>query len=239
MPETADTFQDSAELTRLCHLLKKSAEDFNVVLSDRQLNSFLLYYRELKLWNSRINLISSFESAADIFSKHFLDSLTLVPHLPVADGTLLDIGTGGGFPGVPLKIARNDLKVTLLEVSRKKVSFLKSLRRLLELQEIEILRERVENIYMKERYHNLFDVVVSRAALKLPEYLRFGKELLSSNGVLIVMKGTNYRLELAEIEEQLDRLGLFLSKAHFLTLPPSGEFRAILIFRRSFSPLKR
>ncbi|OPY15025.1 MAG: Ribosomal RNA small subunit methyltransferase G [Syntrophus sp. PtaB.Bin001] len=235
MPKTADTSREKAVPAQLCQLLKKSAEDFNVFLSDRQLNSFLIYHRELKLWNSRINLISSSESSEDIFIKHFLDSLTIVPHLCNSVGMLLDIGTGGGFPGLPLKIYRNDLKVTLLEASRKKVSFLKSLCRMLELQEIDIIQERVENILMKERYHNRFDAVVSRAAFKLPEYLSLGKELVSPNGLLIAMKGANYQLELDEIKEQLGIWNLFLSKVHCLKLPVSGDFRAVLIFQRSIS----
>lgn len=218
---------------RLGQLLQEAAADFHVFLSDEQLKSFLLYYHELKLWNSRINLISSSESDVDIFIKHFLDSLTLIPFITKSEGRLIDIGTGGGFPGIPLKIALNGLDVTLLEVSRKKVSFLKALRRLLKLEDIQILQERVEVLIEKESYRNRFDLVVSRAALKLPEYLRVGRELVSSQGMIFAMKGVNYQSELSEINKHLEGRHLTLSEVHSLTLPVTGDFRAILIFKRS------
>lgn len=221
---------DFADPARWCQALQEAAADFQVSLSAHQLNRFLVYYRELKFWNSRVNLIASAESARDIFVKHFLDSLTLIPFLPVTDGKLIDIGTGGGFPGIPLKIALENLNVTLVEASRKKVSFLKSLRRLLRLTDVQILQERVECLIGDESFRNRFDIVVSRAALKLPDYLRFGQELVSSRGVIIAMKGANYRAELKDVRGYLENHGLFLSEVRSLTLPGTGDFRAILIF---------
>jgi len=230
-----DTSEINSGPARLNKLLQEAVADFNVLLSDQQSKNFLLYYEELKFWNSRVNLISSSESAADIFIKHFLDSLTLIPFIPLPDSSLLDIGTGGGFPGIPLKIALNSLNVTLLEASRKKVSFLKSLNRLLNLNKIQVLQERVECLLQKEQYRNRFDIVVSRAALKLPEYLRFGKELVTPDGLIIAMKGVNYQLELDEVQENIEDWGLFLAEVHSLTLPLTGEFRAILMFKQSSS----
>jgi len=228
-----DTSEINSGPARLNKLLQEAVADFNVLLSDQQSKNFLLYYEELKFWNSRINLISSSESAADIFIKHFLDSLTLIPFIPLPDSSLLDIGTGGGFPGIPLKIALNSLNVTLLEASRKKVSFLKSLNRLLNLNKIQVLQERVECLLQKEQYRNRFDIVVSRAALKLPEYLRFGKELVTPDGLIIAMKGVNYQLELDEVQENIEDWGIFLAEVHSLTLPLTGDFRVIMIFKRS------
>jgi len=228
-----DTSEINSGPARLNKLLQEAVADFNVLLSDQQSKNFLLYYEELKFWNSRVNLISSSESAADIFIKHFLDSLTLIPFIPLPDSSLLDIGTGGGFPGIPLKIALNSLNVTLLEASRKKVSFLKSLNRLLNLNKIQVLQERVECLLQKEQYRNRFDIVVSRAALKLPEYLRFGKELVTPDGLIIAMKGVNYQLELDEVQENIEDWGIFLAEVHSLTLPLTGDFRVIMIFKRS------
>lgn len=226
---------DNADPAQWCRLFQEAAAEFDVLLSDAQLNRFLMYYRELKFWNSRINLIASAESVTDIVIKHFLDSLTLIPCIPFPDGRLIDIGTGGGFPGIPLKIALNSLKVTLLEASRKKVSFLKSLRRLLNLQDMKILNERVEDLITQAPCPNRFDMVVSRAALKLPEYLRFGKELVSSHGVIIAMKGANYQHELEDVNDILEEYGIFLAEVRSLALPCTGDFRAILIFRKSLS----
>ncbi|OPY85634.1 MAG: Ribosomal RNA small subunit methyltransferase G [Syntrophus sp. PtaU1.Bin208] len=212
-------------------LLRESAADFGVFLSEEQLNCFRLYYRELNFWNARFNLVASTESA-EVFVKHFLDSLTLVPCLPAADGRLLDIGTGGGFPGIPLKISLPSLKVTLLEASRKKVSFLKSLCRILKLEEMSILQERLEDLLKDESYRNRFEMVVSRAALKLPEYLQAARELVSPSGLIFAMKGAGYREELVEVSEALTDWNLCLADVHTLTLPERGDFRAILVFKK-------
>ncbi|WP_175476339.1 16S rRNA (guanine(527)-N(7))-methyltransferase RsmG [Syntrophus gentianae] len=223
---------NSAGSGRLMRLLRESAAGFGVFLSEEQLNSFRFYYRELNFWNARFNLVASTESAADVFVKHFLDSLTLVPYLPAPDGHLIDIGTGGGFPGIPLKISLPGLKVTLLEASRKKVSFLKSLCRILKLEEMSILQERLEDLLKDEFYRNRFEMVVSRAALKLPEYLQAGKELVSPSGRIFAMKGAGYREELADVSEALADWDLCLADVHTLALPETGDFRAILVFKK-------
>jgi len=221
-----------AESERLSQLLQEWAADLGVSLSKEQLKSFHLYYRELHFWNSRFNLVASTGSATEVFVKHFLDSLTLVPCLPTPEGRLLDIGTGGGFPGIPLKISLPGLKVTLLEASRKKVSFLKSLCRLLKLEEMTIVQQRVEDLLNDGQYRHRFDMVVSRAALKLPEYLQVGKELISSSGFIFAMKGANYQQELDDVQSHLQEWNLFLADIHTLTLPLTGDFRAILIFKK-------
>jgi 16S rRNA (guanine527-N7)-methyltransferase len=211
---------------------KESAAGLGVVLTDEQLQNFQRYYQELDLWNSRFNLVASTESAEEVFVKHFLDSLTLVPFLPLPDGRLLDIGTGGGFPGIPLKIALPGLKVTLLEASRKKVSFLKSLCRTLKLEGMSILQERLESLLKEESSRGCFDTVVSRAALKLPQYLQAAGVLVSPSGLIFAMKGANYRTELDDVSDVLTDWNLVLTDVHTLTLPRGGDFRAILIFKK-------
>ena len=211
---------------------KEAAADLGVVLTDEQLQNFQRYYQELNLWNSRFNLVASTESAEEVFVKHFLDSLTLVPFLPLPDGRLLDIGTGGGFPGIPLKMTLPGLKVTLLEASRKKVSFLKYLCRTLKLEGMSILQERLEALLKEESFRGCFDMVVSRAALKLPQYLQAAGGLVSPSGLIFAMKGANYRTELAEVSDVLTNGNLVLTDVHTLALPRGGDFRAILIFKK-------
>lgn len=225
---------NSADSAHWGRLLREAAAELKLAISDEQLNRFLTYYRELAFWNSKFNLIASSASPQEIFIKHFLDSLTLIPCLPAHGGRLIDIGAGGGFPGIPLRIARDSLQVTLVEVSRKKASFLKSLRRLLDLGNLEVLQERVEVLAEQDAYRAAFDMVVSRAALKLPEYLRWGKELMAPDGVMIAMKGANYSQELEEVRDRLAGWGLTLAEARCLNLPLTGESRVLLIFRKSF-----
>jgi 16S rRNA (guanine527-N7)-methyltransferase len=117
--------------------------------------------------------------------RHFIDSLTLLPFLPAGPGTLLDIGSGAGFPAIPVKIFRTDLHVTLLEASRKKCSFLKEVIRRLGLREISVLNCRLEELLKKEIKPS-FDVIVSRAP-KLPELC--GGFPAETGRVLAAMKG--------------------------------------------------
>ena len=106
-------------------LLLKGAEKFGIILSKVQLDKFFIYMELLKTWNKKINL-TSIEEDRDIIIKHFIDSLSIIPFIKDRSSRLIDIGTGGGFPGIPLKIACDELDITLLDSTEKKSIFLKS-----------------------------------------------------------------------------------------------------------------
>ena len=109
---------------RVSQILSEAANALGMALGKGELSLFAAYYAELLAWNNKINLVSA-KSERDIIIKHFIDSLTLLPYIKHETCRVLDIGSGAGFPGIPLKIAVNSLKVFLLESSRKKTSFLK------------------------------------------------------------------------------------------------------------------
>jgi 16S rRNA (guanine527-N7)-methyltransferase len=208
-------------------LLGKAAAQIGVRLDETQLNLFRTYETELLFWNRKVNLISH-KTAFDIPIRHFIDSLTLAEFVPPG-ARLLDIGTGAGFPGVPLKVLDPSIRLTLVESNSKKVSFLKELCRKLHL-EVNILNTRVEAL--GEEHRSAFDVVVSRAGLRLPELLKTGSVLMAPEGKIIAMKGGDSREEDALPEELINRLGLALSGARQLRLPATGDGRKILIFSR-------
>ena len=201
-------------------------------LNDRQLLLFSTYYRELLVWNEKINLVSA-KSPLDIPVKHFIDSLTPLPFIPKLSLRLLDIGTGAGFPGIPLKIARPALKVSLLESSRKKTSFLKHMIRSLELEDITVIHDRVEHVMEDDRYADNFDVVISRAAFKLPDILRISSFFLDDNGTVIAMKGKNIALE-GDAAVTSNRWGLTPVACHEIRLPVTGDVRKIMLFKKGF-----
>ena len=136
MKPTGDS-QDSD----LTNILLEAAGELGITLAERELSLFRLYHEELITWNRIVSLVA-LKSPLDIPIKHFIDSLTALPLLPREGKRLLDIGTGAGFPGLPLKIIRPDLDLHLLEASRKKVSFLKELTRKLGLPGVTIIHER-------------------------------------------------------------------------------------------------
>jgi 16S rRNA (guanine527-N7)-methyltransferase len=209
-------------------VLSKAAAEIGIHLEGLQLDLFRLYEKELLFWNRKVNLIS-IKSAHDVPIKHFTDSLTLGEFIP-PDARLLDIGTGAGFPGVPLKILKKSISLTLVESNSKKVSFLKELCRKLNL-DVKILNTRVEDL--GNEYRSAFDIVVSRAGLRLPELLKKGAFFAAPGGKIIAMKGGDSKEEETLPEGLLKRLGMALSGTLTLRLPVTGDGRKIIIFSKS------
>ena len=135
----------------LIKTLSAGAAEIGVRLGTAELDCFAVYQRELLLWNRRINLISE-RSSREIVVRHFLDSLTPAPLLERPEGSLIDIGSGGGFPGIPLRIALPHLQLSLVEPSRKRSSFLSHIVRLLALGEVQVIRERVEMLKAEKTF---------------------------------------------------------------------------------------
>lgn len=212
--------------------LAQAAAGLGIILTERQADLFARYHQELTLWNEKINLFSR-SSAGETLLKNFLDSLAAVPFLPPQGSAVLDMGSGGGFPGIPLKIARDNLKVTLLEASRRKASFLKHAIRTLSLAETSVIHDRAENLQGSDSYRNMFDVVISQAAFKLPQFLTLGAFPLAPEGVLIAMKGAHASEELEEAMPVAAASGLYLSASHSFVLPITGDQRTILIFKKT------
>ena len=175
-------------------LLGQAARELGIELSTLQMEQFDLYQKELLQWNAKTNLISE-KSAQEIVSRHFLDSLTALQFIDNHAGRIIDIGSGAGFPGIPLKIVCPDLQLYLMESNRKKVSFLKHIIRLLNFTETFVLHERAENLIKNNKWKDFFDVVISRAAFKLPEFLSLGAFFLAPQGKLIALKGRDVENE--------------------------------------------
>ena len=195
-------------------------------LTQEQIALFEVYRETLLLWSGKMNLVS-LQSELDLPVRHFIDSLTLLPYLPAGPATLLDIGSGAGFPAIPVKIFRKDLHVTLLEASRKKCSFLKEVIRRLGLREIAVLNCRLEELLNKDLNFS-FDVIVSRATLKLPELLRMGLPLLKPRGVLAAMKGPGLDAEAAALDS-LNNNKYRIVGSYSFSLPLTGDHRHILL----------
>jgi 16S rRNA (guanine527-N7)-methyltransferase len=177
-------------------LLKNKAHQMNIALSDQQLAQFDIYKNELLKWNAKTNLISE-KSSGEIIKRHFLDSLTALQFITKSNSRVVDIGCGAGFPGIPLKIAQPLLDIYLLEASRKKVSFLKQIVRILNLAPVMVLHDRVENVMKTDLWQNKFDIVISRAAFKLPDFILMGEYFLASEGKMIALKSSNVDEEIA------------------------------------------
>jgi 16S rRNA (guanine527-N7)-methyltransferase len=208
-------------------ILVTGAEQIGITLTAQVVEGYLFYIKELKKWNQRINL-TSLTTDKDIAVKHFLDSLTIAPFLQDAT-QVLDIGTGAGFPGLPLKILFSSLEVLLLESSQKKCSFLHHIVRGLKLTGVEIVQGRAEGQKMVERYGGSFDLVLSRALADLPTSLQLALPYAKREGRIVGMRGRKGEQERDATDWRL--LGLQLIEQRKLALPFVEEERVLLLFQ--------
>lgn len=218
----------------LRNTLSSAAQAIGISLSERELILFQTYHRELLIWNEKINLVS-IKSEMDIPIRHFIDSLTIASFITTTtrDAKVLDIGSGAGFPGIPLKILLGELHVFLLEASRKKSSFLKHIIRSLHLTGITVIHDRAELLMQRTLYREYFDTITSRATLKLPELVRMGAYFLSPSGIVIAMKGKSPEEEISAAEKMSERTVFPHLSMHEVQLPFTGDLRKIIIYKKS------
>ena len=205
-------------------LLQEGAAQLGVSLSAEQVKCFTLYLRELNQWRKRINL-SSRKDDQEIIIKDFLDSLTIIRYLPL-NTSLMDLGSGAGFPGIPLKIVRPDLKLLLLETNRKKVFFLKDVQRVSGLSGIEV-RWSGEDRGIED-LSGIFDFVASRAFGSILKFAKAGVSFLKRGGILLAMKGKKGREELEESLPSLEKMGLNLFFQEEIRLPYLNHERILI-----------
>lgn len=195
-------------------LLQKGARKLGVALSDSQLHQFTRYREELLAWNQRVNL-TAITVPAEVETLHFLDSLTLALALPAPAPPgyrLCDIGAGAGFPGVPLKIAFPQIRLTLVEATGKKTAFLRRLMETLALEAVDIFTGRAEELAHRPDLREALDFVTARAVAELPALLELTLPFCRVGGRTVLMKKGDLSKELAASNHALAELGGRLQK---------------------------
>jgi 16S rRNA (guanine527-N7)-methyltransferase len=211
------------------HLLLEGAKAFGIHLDEKRVEAFDLYVRELLKWNQKINL-TGIRTEKGITIKHFLDSFSVYPHLPLSS-SLLDIGSGAGFPGIPLKIVQPFFRVTLIDSVRKKVDFQRHIIRMLRLKEIEVIHGRIQDKEFLERMGERFDIVISRAFSDLQTLLVLSFPFLKKGGMILAMKG-EMTSEETRLLDEVERNRYRLQKVVHLSLPFSDFKRSLLLFKK-------
>jgi len=210
-------------------LLIEGSKSFGLSLKEKTVEDFDLYLRELLKWNQKINL-TAVRTEKEVVLKHFLDSLSTIPYLP-EPASLLDIGSGAGFPGIPVKIVKPLLRTTLVDSVRKKVDFQRHIIRTLGLKEIEAIHTRVQDQDVPGPYREHFDVVVSRAFSDLRKFLKLSYPLLRRGGIALAMRGrwegTETRPEPEAGKPSYEPKGI-----HTFFLPFSQYERSLLLFEK-------
>ena len=207
-----------------------NVDKLGINLSEIQLKQFYNYINLLIEWNEKINLTAITEPD-EVILKHFVDSLTIAKYIP--DGTkIVDVGTGAGFPGIPLKIYRQDIEITLFDSLQKRINFLNEVIRELNLEKIETVHSRVEDFGKDKMYREKFDIATSRAVANLATLSEYLLPLVKVGGKVISMKGCLIEEELEHSKNAIKILGGKVEKVDEFDLPNSDISRNIVLINK-------
>ncbi|MDO4380994.1 MAG: 16S rRNA (guanine(527)-N(7))-methyltransferase RsmG [Clostridia bacterium] len=217
--------------------LKEYALNFGVLLDDTALERFDTYGRLLAEWNEKINL-TAITDPEGIALKHFADSLSVLKYCEIGEGaSLIDVGTGAGFPGLALLIARPDIKLTLLDSTKKKLTVIEDILSNIGLS-AELLHSRAEEAGQKEEYREKFDFATARAVANLRELSEYCLPFVKKSGSFISMKAAKADEEISGAKKAIAVLGGKIEKAESFVLGEAGERNIIMIKKVSSTPGK-
>ena len=210
--------------------LTKLANRIEIQLSDNQINQFYSYMNILLEWNEKINL-TAITNPDEIILKHFIDSLTVSKYIE-KNTTIVDVGTGAGFPGIPLKIVRDDLNIVLVDSLNKRINFLNEVIKDLKLTKIQAIHSRVEEFARDKEYRERFDCATSRAVANLSTLSEYLMPLVKIGGKCLCMKGSEIEGELEQSKNAISILGGKIESINEFKLPNTDMIRNIIILHK-------
>lgn len=215
--------------------LKDKMAEINVKITEEQIKQFYTYMSLLLEWNEKINL-TAITNPKDIILKHFVDCATIYEYV---EGKVLDMGTGAGFPGVPLKILNPKIEIKLVDSLNKRINFLKIIIKELNLNNIEAIHSRAEELGNNKDYREKFDVVVSRAVAQTSILAEYTIPFCKIGGKCIFMKGANIQEELNNSKKAITILGGKIEKIDELYLEEKNNNRKIIVIKKlNNTPIK-
>lgn len=213
------------------NLLQNYIKDYKITLTENQYEQFQKYFELLVEWNEKMNL-TAITDESGVALKHFADSLSLLNFVDIPqNSTLADVGTGAGFPGVVLKIARPDIKLTLIDSLNKRLVFLGEVCAQLGI-EAELIHSRAEDGARDEKLRESFDFAVSRAVARMNVLSEYCLPYVKVGGAFCAMKGAQANEEFKESLNAINTLGGKLENKYFFELPENGGERAIAVVRK-------
>lgn len=213
------------------NLLQNYIKDYKITLTENQYEQFQKYFELLAEWNEKMNL-TAITDESGVALKHFADSLSLLNFVDIPqNSSLADVGTGAGFPGVVLKIARPDIKLTLIDSLNKRLVFLGEVCAQLGI-EAELIHSRAEDGARDEKLRESFDFAVSRAVARMNALSEYCLPYVKVGGAFCAMKGAQANEEFKESLNAINTLGGKLEKKYFFELPENGGERAIAVVRK-------
>ncbi|KKY01721.1 16S rRNA methyltransferase [Paraclostridium benzoelyticum] len=213
-------------------ILKKGIEDLGLKCSDETIDKFSKYREILVEWNQKMNL-TGIEEEKEVYIKHFLDSVAAVKKGYIKDGmSIIDVGTGAGFPGLPLRICLENSKVTLLDSLNKRINFLSEVCTSINVDDIELIHGRAEDFGKDEKYREQYDIATARAVAGLPILMEFCVPFIKVGGYFVCLKGPNADTELEESRKAMEVLGLEFVEKIDVELPEIELKHNIVVFKK-------
>lgn len=206
------------------------ARMINDELTEDQVENFFKYMNLLLEWNEKINL-TAITDVDDIILKHFIDSMTVLKYIE-KDKSIIDVGTGAGFPGIPIAIMREDVKITLLDSLNKRINFLNEVCSELKINNIETIHGRAEEAGQNKQYREKYDIAVSRAVANMTTLSEYLIPFVKVGGICICMKGCEIDHELEQAKFAIKELGGKIEKVEKFNLPDSDIERNIVIIKK-------
>ena len=229
--------EDISQANSISPYLTTGSEDISVPLSAESIKAFQVYAAMLRKWNEKMNLTNILDDQG-IAIRHFIDSLTLVGHIEEEEKkqgrrelSIIDVGTGAGFPGIPLKVTMPELDVTLLDSLKKRITFLDAVCEKLELSNIKTVHARAEEGAKTKLLREKFDIATARAVAQLPTLCEYCLPYVKVGGIFLAMKG-HAEEETDSAKKAIVTLGGTLEKVHKFVLPGTDMQRTIVVIRK-------
>ena len=217
--------------------IQEYAHEMKISLTNQQINQFYNYMKLLLEWNEKINL-TAITDPEEIILKHFIDSMTLLPYIE-KNKKVVDVGTGAGFPGIPLKIMREDIEIIMIDSLNKRIHFLEEVITQLGLIKINAIHSRAEEFARNKIYREQFDIATSRAVANLSTLSEYLIPLVKIGGSCICMKSAKIEQELKKAENAIFQLGGKVEEVETFLLPKSDIERSIVFLKKEKStPMK-
>lgn len=222
------------EKNEFLEFMKEECEKNNIQISNEEIEKLYIYMKEILEWNEKVN-VTAIKDEKEFIVKHFIDSLTIEKYITNGE-KVLDIGTGAGFPGIPIKITKNKSHVDLVDSVNKKLNVIRDIIPKIKLEDIECIHTRAEDLAKNVKYRESYDVVTSRAVANLTTLVEYMLPFVKVGGKIICMKGPNVEEELAESKKAISILGGKIERIENINIDSDYERNIIIIKKEKPTP---